>query len=601
MSSDLCAVLGMKSPACNRAEMEPVSSDGDVIRPNQRKYRKTNLPDWRKAHNSNRLRLLRSGSMLEAIHDDVQSFVFGPPKLSAAARAWEHSKKQQLLKEKLHRERMEFAALTLPRFAERMAEIRETRLIAWARVLAKELFVAWKKRSYQRVMVKRMMGKAIEERLAEMMHSWKHTAKTIRAFRNMKNRGRLQNLQSRIMPWYRFMIAMRKKRRYAYAVFRATVIYERNQYVVGTIHKAWFVWAHRRSLTKKAVYRMRMSAAWQSFHSWKLFVERARQVKRMLRRYLSRLERSTFERFAEYLKMKKKERRRKIKLFASRMKTSRMLPSWNGWYSLHCMHKVAKFVQSAFRGHRSREITTAMRAELLAAEKERSRIEEEEYAARISDCRRLHRKRLRQRDTRVYYRHAKLALQRTHTETLAMLRGTGRENDTRESFHAIFKSFCHDPRRFQEKKFEVVDVHILRHVCAECGFRMSKKRFEIFVHRCNFLALDAIGFDEFFKGLQQMNLLSSKEERLPFSRRVSMAVRRKTGLVFHHSASLKAKNYVMSEIKRDILTEIRSVQSMKPLHHCPHCMRGYVFYTELFDHLEDAPHGCQALLSKYVL
>ena len=49
---------------------------------------------------------------------------------------------------------MEFAALTLPRFAERMAQIREERLLRQAKILAEQLFQGW------RVFARQQHGKA---------------------------------------------------------------------------------------------------------------------------------------------------------------------------------------------------------------------------------------------------------------------------------------------------------------------------------------------------------------------------------------------------------------------------------------------------------
>ena len=82
-------------------------------------------------------------------------------------------------------ERMEFAALTLPRFAERMAQIREERLLRQAKILAEQLFKGWRVFARQQRIVRTMFGKTIKERLKEMLREWRHTAKIIRHFRNM--------------------------------------------------------------------------------------------------------------------------------------------------------------------------------------------------------------------------------------------------------------------------------------------------------------------------------------------------------------------------------------------------------------------------------
>ena len=591
------ALVGLKT------EEEPNEDDGPwlledtITLPSQYKYRKKRLPDWRKAHDFTQPRLVKSTSMLGAIKDDVGAFLFGPAQLSAAAKAWERRKRKKLQKEKLHKERMEFAALTLPRFAERMAEMRDARLLAWAKVLAQELFKAWRVRAHQRACVRRMMGKNIDERLTEMIQSWRQTTCTIIAYKRIRNRSRRLNLLDRFKPWQRFTVLMRKKRRYAYAVFRSSVVWERNQLIMGNIMKVWFKFSHKKAVVKRTVRRMQMRRAWPAFNSWHILAVRSRRVKQMLRRHFLQLKETTFLRFKQYMVKVKKERRRKLKQFAARMKSSRLLPGWNIWYALHSKHKVAKFVQARYRGIRSRRSTASYRKALVHQEVLRRSIEQEEMDRRMKSVHLQIRK--ERRRCKGYYNATKGEVKSNHREAMSTVRSRGKEKNVESVYHAIFSSFCMDPRYVDpdfDQAFEVVPLSSLPFVLKECGIKkMSKVRYEVFVNRCNFISQDAISFKEFIAGLKSFDLLPKK---MGFGLRGQLKWRGFTGQMYRNAARVKVDHKIFSALKRRYLRDIRGSGNSPtmPKFQCPHCLNGYLLYTELFDHLGSAPNGCPALI-----
>lgn len=243
---DLSAMLGMKSGSGivedeHSAGMPNLSNN--IVLPSQIKYnsryRKRKRKDaWRKYHNAPKLkdRLgLRARSQLDIVKDNTASFLWGPAQLSVAAKAWERRQQEKKRLAQLHRERMEFAALTLPRFAERMAQIREERLLRQAKILAEQLFQGWRVFARQQRIVRTMFGKTINERLKEMLREWRHTAKTMRHFRNMVRRSNKSTLLSIISPWKRYTKYIIKRRRYMYAVYISSNVYEKNMSTVANI------------------------------------------------------------------------------------------------------------------------------------------------------------------------------------------------------------------------------------------------------------------------------------------------------------------------------------------------------------------------------
>ena len=243
---DLSAMLGMKSVSgVVEDEHSPEKPNllNSIVLPSQIKYnsryRKRKRKDtWRKYHDAPKLkdRLgLRARSQLDIVKDNTASFLWGPAQLSVAAKAWERRQQEKKRLAKLHRERMEFAALTLPRFAERMAQIREERLLRQAKILAEQLFQGWRVFARQQRIVRTMFGKTINERLKEMLREWRHTAKTMRHFRNMVRRSNKSTLLSIISPWKRYTKYIIKRRRYMYAVYISSNVYEKNMSTVANI------------------------------------------------------------------------------------------------------------------------------------------------------------------------------------------------------------------------------------------------------------------------------------------------------------------------------------------------------------------------------
>jgi hypothetical protein len=97
----------------------------------------------------------------------------------------------------------------------------------------------------------------------------------------------------------------------------------------------------------------------------------------MLKRHLGNIEIYYFQCWYNGIKNIKRDRAKKLKQFAARIKANRLLPGWNAWIYLHSIHKIARYCQSHFRGNRSRSKTYPYIKNLIAKEKDRAKLEED--------------------------------------------------------------------------------------------------------------------------------------------------------------------------------------------------------------------------------
>eukprot|EP00943_MAST-04B_sp_MAST-4B-sp1_P003082 g3082.t1 len=508
-----------------------------------------------------------------------------------------------------------FSALTLPRFAERMAQIREERLLALAKTLATNLFANWKVYSKQKRIVRVMFGKNINQRLTEMIREWKHTAKTIRHFKNMVRRSNKQNIISMFDPWKKYTKYAIKKRRYAYAVYIASNVCEKNLTRAANVMHKWFEYAHKRILLRKSIRRIQLKIVWPSFNSWNVYTTRRIKVKLMLKRHLGNIKIYYFHCWAECIQNIKKNRRRKLKQFAARMKASRLLPSWNAWIYLHSIHKIAKYCQSHYRGNKSRKITDPYIQNLMQTEEQRAKAEQTYLAAKLKNVhwkyylrphiRSAYRVNIRERRLKFTERDKAIKLA-VKTNLIANAKNNKANKECKQkiidyvrlSLRNIFTTFIMDSRHGIDTKYNVVSIKHLKILLKECGFILSKVRYEVFKNRIGInntasKVKETISFDEFYDGLCQMNLVPKS---FNFYTKSVYAYRHYTGARYKKASRLLKRRMAISQMKKDLLVKHRLSTGIQPLHVCQYCCKGFLLYTALHKHHKHAPDGCEALI-----
>ena len=325
----------------------------------------------------------------------------------------------------------------------------------------------------------------------------------------------------------------------------------------------------------------------------------------MLKRHLGRVEAYYFQCWYVGIKKIKRNRAKKLKQFAARMKASRLLPGWNAWIYLHSIHKIARYCQSHFRGNRSRSKTNAYIKNLISKEHERAKLEEEFLAKKMK---KLHWKYYMNRSARAAYRRVKDSRYLKYIERDKAIKIVTKKNmernetarfedidEVRLVLQNIFTTFIMDPRHQHGAKFEVVAKSHVKIVLRECGFKMSKIRYEIFMNRLglNDGKKNNVSFDEFFNSLLKMNLISAK---FGLYNRSVRAYRHYSGSRYATAARLYRHQMAQSQQIKNLLEQYRALPGRQPLHHCEYCHKGFLLYTALHRHKQLAPEGCKPLL-----
>eukprot|EP00944_MAST-04C_sp_MAST-4C-sp1_P011069 g11069.t1 len=220
----------------------------------------------------------------------------------------------------------------------------------------------------------------------------------------------------------------------------------------------------------------------------------------------------------------------------------------------------------------------------------------------------LHWKYYMNRNVRVAYRMTKSSRYMKYVERDKAIRFVTKANmERRESerydgidevrlvLKNIFTTFVMDPRHQNGAKFEVIAKPHVKTVLNECGIKISKVRYEIFMNRLglNNGSKNNVSFDEFFDALLKMNLISAK---FSLYNRSIRAYKHYSGSRYATAARLFRRQMVWSQQMKNLLEQYRASTGRQPLHKCEYCHKGFLLYTSLQKHKKMAPEGCRPLI-----